>query len=222
MESLPAFPRPHPGPPTVVHSGSPELRQVALTVDDGTSEECVEGYLAFAEQTGTPVTFLPNGVNRSIWEPRAERFVRLVSTGQVQFANHTWSHRDCTRLTAGGMVEEIQRNERWIEQTFGITARPWYRPPFGARDLRTDDIAASIGYTRILMWNGTLGDAWRESPVGVVLLAERWLHAGTIMLGHANHPAVTKVFDQLLSLMADRHLDPVTVDTMFGTSRSVG
>jgi hypothetical protein len=42
------------------------------------------------------------------------------------------------------------------------------------------------------------------------------------MLGHANHPTILSLFDQIQALIADRGLQPVTLDEMFGTSRAAG
>jgi hypothetical protein len=42
------------------------------------------------------------------------------------------------------------------------------------------------------------------------------------MLGHANHPTVTELFPQILEIIQARNLQPVTLDTMFGTSRTTG
>jgi hypothetical protein len=89
-------------------------------------------------------------------------------------------------------------------------------------DKRTDNIAGSLGYTRILLWNGTLGDATVEKPEELLALADKWMRAGAIVLGHANHPAVLGVFGQLRQLIAGRHLEPVTLDAMLGTSRATG
>ena len=219
---LPPVPGPHPGPPVVIAAGRPNGRQVALTIDDGTSDDVVGAYVEFAERTGLPMTFAPNGVNRKIWEPRAKRLAPLVAAGQVQVANHTWSHPDLRRLSDGGIASEIDQNERWIQDTFGITGRPWFRPPFGFRNGRTDAVAAGMGYTHILLWNGTLGDATVESPEELMGLARRYLQPGTIMLGHANHPTVTALFDRIQVLLAERDLEPVTLDTMFGSSRATG
>ena len=72
------------------------------------------------------------------------------------------------------------------------------------------------------MWSGTLGDATAESPQELLGLADKWVKAGTIVLGHANHPTVLGLFDQLQELLAQRGLQPVTVDAMFGTSRAHG
>lgn len=74
----------------------------------------------------------------------------------------------------------------------------------------------------MLLWNGTLGDATPISAQELLGLANRWVRVGAIVLGHANHPTVLGLFDQLQSLMATRGLRPVTLDVMSGTSRAVG
>jgi hypothetical protein len=52
--------------------------------------------------------------------------------------------------------------------------------------------------------------------------AQQWLTGGRVVLGHANHPTVTHLFNQLVALIQQRKLQPVTLDTMFGTSRATG
>jgi hypothetical protein len=42
------------------------------------------------------------------------------------------------------------------------------------------------------------------------------------MLGHANHPTTLQVFGRVRALLAERRLEPVTLDEMFGTSRVTG
>src|SRR5262245_36271566 len=48
---------PLPGRPVVVQEGPRGTRLVALTIDDGTSAECVDRYVAFAQRSGVPITF---------------------------------------------------------------------------------------------------------------------------------------------------------------------
>lgn len=195
---------------------------MALTIDDGYCDECVAAYAAFAERSGMHMTFAPNGVYREIWERHAARLRPLVRKGQVQVANHTWSHPNLLRRSDQEVRSEIERNEAWIEDVFGITARPWFRPPFGNHNRRTDEIAAELGYTRILLWNGTLGDATPERPDELMALAVEHLREGKIVPGHANHPVVTNLFGEIEQLIRERGLKPVTIDEMFGTSRSTG
>jgi len=63
------------------------------------------------------------------------------------------------------------------------------------------------------------GDAQLVTPQFLMAQAYAYLRPGVIMLGHANHPTVLGLFDQISQLVRDRRLQPVTLDEMFGTSR---
>jgi peptidoglycan/xylan/chitin deacetylase (PgdA/CDA1 family) len=107
-------------------------RQVALTIDDGYCRECIAGYVAFAQRTGIHLTFSPNGRFGELWRPHTAVLRPLIANGQVQFGNHTWSHPDLLRANDATVRTEIQRNEDWIEKSFGITARPYFGRPTAA------------------------------------------------------------------------------------------
>lgn len=226
---LPPIPAPRPGPPHLIWStdGTPwnpthPTRHIALTVDDGYDPTTVAAYVEFADRTGIPLTFNPNGTYQHIWNTHARTLAPLIEKGQVQIGNHTYSHPNLLHRTAHQIRTELERNEDWINRTFRITARPYMRPPFGARNPDTDGIAADLGYTRILMWDGTLGDSQPLTPHGLMANARRWIRGGRIVLGHANHPTVTHLYEQIQHLISQRRLVPATLDTLFGTSRATG
>jgi peptidoglycan-N-acetylglucosamine deacetylase len=219
------IPPPAPGPSQLFWQGPPAAaaaRQVALTIDDGYCAECAGAYADLAEATGIHITFNPNGCYGEIWTPLAKTLRPLIEAGQVQVGNHTFNHWWLTELSDSLVTAQLAQNEEWIEQTYGITARPWWRPPYGAHDERTDELAASIGYTNVLMWNGSYGDSTLLTPRVLLALARQYLRPGVVMLGHANHPTVTHLFPQIAEIIAARGLQPVTLDEMFGTSRSAG
>jgi peptidoglycan-N-acetylglucosamine deacetylase len=220
--TLGTAPPPKPGSPILVWSGPSANRQIALTVDDGYCGDCITKYVEFAQTTGIHITFNPNGVFGTLWTPLANAVQEMVANRQVQIGNHTWDHANLVGLSSATIADELNRNEDWIQRTFGITARPWFRPPYGAYDSHVNDVAASLGYTRILMWNGSFGDSTVISPQQLISLAEQYLQPGTIMLGHLNHPTILSLFDQIQSIIQERNLDPVTLDEMFGTSRTTG
>jgi hypothetical protein len=85
-----------------------------------------------------------------------------------------------------------------------------------------EEVAAGLGFTHILMWNGTLGDATVITPQELLGLAHRYLTNGRVVLGHMNHTTVLELFPQLQAMIAERGLQPVTLDEMFGTSRATG
>ncbi|MCW2722126.1 polysaccharide deacetylase family protein [Pseudonocardia sp.] len=219
---LPPVPAATPGASKVLFSGPTEGGRIVLTVDDGTCAHCVAGYADFAVRTGTHLTFSPNGTYAHEWQPHAEALRPLVAAGQVQVMNHTFSHKDLRKLPAAKVREELERNDEWVQQKFGITTRPYYRPPFGFHNATVDGIAGELGYTRAVMWNGSYSDSETVTPEFLMSEARKYMKPGVIMLGHANHPTVLGLFDQLLALIHDRQLTPVTLDEMFDTSRAVG
>ena len=131
----------------------------------------------------------------------------------------TFNHPDLTQLPAAQVQHELERNEQWIATIFATTARPYYRPPFGAHDSRVDNLAADVGFHRVVLWNGSFSDSTLVTPQFLMQNAHRYLHPGVIMLGHANHPTVLGLFDEILQLIHNRELQPVTLDEMFGTRR---
>jgi peptidoglycan/xylan/chitin deacetylase (PgdA/CDA1 family) len=219
------IPQPVPGPSQLFWQGPPAAvaaRQVAITIDDGFCAECAQAYAALAQTTGIHITFNPNGCYGEIWTPLASTLRPLIEAGQVQIGNHTFNHWDLIRLSDAQITAQLEQNDEWIQRTYGITARPWWRPPYGYHNARTDELAASIGFTNVLMWNGSYGDSTLLKPRVLLSLAMQYLQAGAIMLGHANYPTVTHLFPQIAEIIASRGLHPVTLDEMFGTSRSTG
>jgi peptidoglycan/xylan/chitin deacetylase (PgdA/CDA1 family) len=188
---------------------------VALTFDDGYCDPCVAGLIAGVERTGVHVTFCPNGVyGTATWDKYAARIKALISKGRVTICNHTWDHADLTKLSAQQITNELTRNEQWIEQTFGVTARPFYRPPYGNHNASVDRIAAQLGYTQVLMWSGTLGDSVVQTPQFILNQMMMYDKAGTIVLAHGNHPATAGEFDQLIAVATQTGLRLVTVSEL--------
>src|ERR1700751_5375118 len=72
--------------------------QLALTVDDGASSPVVAAFAQFCRDTGTRLTFFVNGDNRS-WTDNVSALRPMVDSGQIQMANHTWSHPHLNKIS---------------------------------------------------------------------------------------------------------------------------
>ena len=88
-------------------------------------------------------------------------------------------------------------------------------PPYGARNPRVDAIAKDAGYPTPVLWTGSYGDATTVTPQFLLSQARRYLTPGTIVLGHANHPTVLGLFDQITGIIRERGLQPVTLNEFF-------
>ena len=207
------------GPNRVLTRAPAPTRQIALTVDDGYSNEVVAGYLDFAVRTAIHLTFSPNGLYAHAWEPHATQIRTLAERGQVQLINHTFTHSDLRKLGDAQIRGELERNDEWINRAFGTGSRPYYRPPFGFHNEHIDGIARDLGYRNTVMWSGSFGDSKLVTPEYLLDQARRYLQPGVIMLGHANHPTVLGLFQDITDLIRQRRMTPVTLNEMFGRTQ---
>lgn len=190
-------------------------RRVALTVDDGVSTEVVASLIGFCRDTGTRLTFFVNGANAS-WTANARALRPLVESGQIQLGNHTWSHPYLTRIGERDIAEQISRNARFLADTYGVDGTPYFRPPFGRHTVASDRIATDLGYRTITTWSEQVGDFKPLTERELVAGAAMAMHPGNIVLAHANLPTITRCYDRLLGLIAERGLQTVTLNDVFG------
>ncbi|MGE2722362.1 polysaccharide deacetylase family protein [Mycolicibacterium celeriflavum] len=190
---------------------------LALTVDDGVSGDVVRAYTQFAKDTGIRLTYFVNGIYRS-WTDHADLLRPLVDVGQIQLANHTWSHPDLTKLPLADVAEQFRRNHDFLWKTYGVDARPYFRPPYGATSPHVDKVSGDLGYTIDTLWSGTLEDHVWLPPAEVVRMADRHFTAQNIVIGHLNHAPVTEVFGQLVDIIRARRLRTVTLNDVFRRS----
>ena len=188
--------------------------QLALTVDDGGSSAVVGAFGQFCRDTGTRLTFFVNGAQPS-WSDNAPALRPMVDSGQIQVANHTWSHPYLTRSSLTEVHDQIQRNADFLRNTYGTDGTPFFRPPYGLHTAATDRVAADLGYPTITLWSGTIGDSLPESEANLVAAATRSFAPQQIVLAHANLPTITHCYNQLGQLIADRNLATVTLNDVF-------
>ena len=187
---------------------------LALTVDDGVSSDVVRLYTEFARDTGVRLTYFVNGAYAS-WTENQALLRPLVDSGQVQLANHTWSHPDLTKLPLTVVAEELRHTHDFLWKTYGIDARPYFRPPYGAHNAHVDKISTELGYTENTLWSGSLEDHIVIPADEIVTMAEKYFVPGAIVIGHLNHEPVTQVYGRLVDLIRERRLRTVTLRDVY-------
>lgn len=192
-----------------------EGKYIAWTVDDGADPEVVRAYAEFSRRTGTRLTFFINGQYPAFRQHR-DLLLPLVKSGQLQIANHTYSHAALTSLTDEQIIQELTRNDEEIRHLFGVSSKPYFRPPYGYYDARVLAAAASCGFTRPVLWYGSLADSSNISSAEVYAYAERYALAQHIVIGHLNYRGVVSELDRIRALLDRRVLKTVTIRDYYG------
>lgn len=216
--ALGAIPPARPGRAHVFLHGPTAGRMVALTFDDGFCPRCVARIVHTLLRTGAHATFFPNGGYAASWDPQAKQIRMLVERGQVIVGNHTFHHVDAPVVGSAAFSADLRENEQWIERTFGLTGRPFFRPPYGAYDGGTLAAAGAAGYTRVIMWSGTVADSNLRTIPYILHAIRIWARPGAIILMHGNYPPTSIALPRILALLRRMRLRPVTVAELLGGS----
>jgi peptidoglycan/xylan/chitin deacetylase (PgdA/CDA1 family) len=212
---LAGIPAPRAGVARVIRHG-PARPEIALTFDDGFCRSCVAGTIAVLGTSGAHATIFPNGRYAASWRPQAATIRRLVAKGQLVVGNHTYLHHDAVTESSAAFQTDLLEDETWIERTFGVTARPFFRPPYGAHDASTLAIAGRNGFTNVITWSGTVADSSPRTVSYILAAIRHWATPGAIILMHANYPATSAALPQILAILKQRGLRPVTLHELLG------
>jgi len=192
-----------------------EIKQVAWTVDDGTSPESVKRYIRLVADNNLRLTFFIYSAMGS-WLQNKSELQPLVDSGQIQLANHTMHHPALAGLSVKNIQRELMGAHNFIEKHFGVDVRPYYRPPYGSINQKVINAAAEIGYTKPMLWSGSLGDASNIRATRILQLARSSFYDGSIVLAHANNLTSSKVFPEILKMINAKELNLVTLTDAFG------
>ena len=186
-------------------------RRVAWTVDDGASANALGRYVSMLEKNPTvKITFFVLS-GAPGWTKYATRLKALQDRGQIQLANHTATHRKLTTLSDASIIAELTKCENFCLAKYGQTSKPYFRPPYGEIDARVIRVAASIGFTKPVLWYGSFAAGSAVASSAVLKMASKWIANGRIVIDHANGYCTTNVFPQILQIFRSRKLKLVTL-----------
>jgi len=146
-----------------------------LTFDDCGSADQIQAILTALADRGLHAIFFPTGRCR-------DQFPWLIPTliaAGHRVCNHTYSHPDLSKLSAGAIASEIQR---------GVSVQcDLFRPPYGAMDRsgRVYSVATSLGY-KIQLWDVDTRD-WAGTPADVMVAMIRARGGVVLMHMHGIH-----------------------------------
>ena len=197
---------------------SSSTRRAAWTVDDGASSAALGRYVSMLEKNPkVKITFFVLS-GAPGWTKYATRLKALQDSGQIQLANHTQTHRKLTTLSDAYIKQELNRCEAFCLAKYGRSSKPYFRPPYGVIDARVIRVAASIGFTKPVLWYGSFASGSGVASSTVLKSASKWIANGRILIDHANGYCTTNIFPQIINLFSSRKLKLVTLHEAFGTT----
>jgi peptidoglycan/xylan/chitin deacetylase (PgdA/CDA1 family) len=199
---------------------SAELKQLALTYDDGPNDPHTLRLLEVLAKHEVRATFFMIGR----YVRQRPDIVREVSRAGHVIGNHTFSHPLLTLKSVGGIKKELTDCEHALHDAIGGHSN-LFRPPFGARRPAVLRIASGLGLIPV-MWNVTGYDWDAQSAENIERKIVRRVGGGSVILLHdgghkefgADRSGTVEASDRLISKYKSEGYEFVTVLEMMSRS----
>ncbi len=206
-----------PNRPVLVRRGPSERPWVALTLDAGAGAGPVPAILQTLRQRGVRLTFFLTGA----WVRDHPELVRQIAADGHEIANHSMSHPDMTGLGEAAIRAELAETEALVQQTAGVTTRPFFRPPYGAYNDRTLGQIQREGYLPIYWTLDSLDSVGKPKTAAFLLrrvtdtLPPEQLR-GAIILAHCGSAATAEALPLILDRFAEMGFAVKTLSEVLG------
>ena len=192
--------------------GSRLIRTIALTIDDGWGPANSRKMFEIVQSHGIAATFLPYGQAMHL-DPR---LWREISDAGYPLANHTNSHPVMTRLSARKQHFEITNGRHVAEQITGRAQLPVFRPPYGAWNATTIQVAHEAGFPTVILWDTTVLDGQGRHSAGQMRQAGEHGANGSILLTHGGPPQTPTILPSIIAFYRSRGFRFVTIGELLG------
>ena len=149
--------------PGIIWGGPPQVRQVALTFDDGPSPRYTGKILSILKQHEVHGTFFVLGAHVESYP----EVVRAAIQNGNEIGNHSFAHPRLTKSDELSREQELERTALDLELLGYHPEHLLFRPPFSAYDGR---LLAYLAHTqrRMVLWGIDSGD-WRGLPAADIV-----------------------------------------------------
>ena len=197
---------------TLLFSGPPTQRAVALTFDDGPNSTKTPLLLDILKERDVPATFFLLG-ERVQQNPDIVR--RMTEEGH-EVGNHTYSHANLNNLKASAVSSELKKTQDAIVAACGV--RPTLvRPPYGATNLTTMATLANMNLSAVY-WSIDTRDWKGRSSQAIVKDVLDKLTNGSIILFHDHAAKTAEALPTIIDAVRERGYSLKSVSDLFSFS----
>lgn len=180
-------------------------KQVALTFDDGPHKKVTDLILAVLQKHNAKATFFVLGQNVASLPDVLQR----VHEQGHEIGNHSWGHRNLTKLTAEELSKEMNDTNEQIYSVIGQYPTI-YRPPFGAIN---DQVRQAIPMIPVL-WNVDTMDWHHKTPAKTLENVKQQAKDNTILLMHDIYEESYEALDAVITYLEQQDYEFVTVSEL--------
>ena len=235
--STPAAVNPPAVPPVAVSNGDRSVPKVALTFDADLSQYTLNriyngtmpdqynvAVVDYLEYTGTPATMFVTG----LWAQRYPLAMQRFAANDIfEIANHSYSHEawtpGCYQLP---YITDVATKQAQVSETSSVIAAYTGQQPryfrFPGLCHNADDVALVAEMGLVPVDTDIAGsDAFAKNPYAVAQSIAAQAQPGSVILLHLNGapnaPATLQIVQQLLPMLSERGLQPVTLAELLGS-----
>ncbi len=185
-----------------------DKKLIALTFDDGPSAD-TNRLLDILEENNAKATFFVLGCQINKY---SDELIRIAKDGH-EIANHTWDHKQLTKLSSKQVEEEIMTTRAKIFNTVNIDTLA-IRAPYGSVNANVKEVAKKLDMYFVHWSIDTLDWKTRSADATYKAIVE---HAGDgqIILCHDIHKQTVDAMDKVIKKLKADGYEFVTVSEMF-------
>lgn len=178
---------------------------IAWTFDDGPSYQ-TNKIIDILNSYNATATFFVVGSKVKNYPKVLNKMVKMG----MEIGNHTYSHKELSRLSLEQIENEINKTNEEIFNTTGVYPT-LFRPSYGTINRK---IKANLKYP-IILWNLDTMD-WRyHNSEYIKNKIINNVHDGDIILMHDTYSATTKAIEKVLPILYEMNYKVVSVSELF-------
>ena len=180
-------------------------KKVALTFDDGPDPVHTLEILSLLDQYQARATFFVLG-NHVDFYPS---IIQEMADKGHEIGNHTWNHKDLTKLSSDKIKNEINKTSNAIKAVIGEGPQ-LYRPPYGAIN---DQVRGATNLKPVL-WTVDPQDWLHRDATKVFNHVKANVTDGSIVLMHDIYGSTVEAVERVLEYLAAEGYQFVTVSEL--------
>ncbi len=185
----------------IIYQGDTTSNHIYLTFDDGYSAKNTELILDTLLEKKVPATFFIEGE----FLTQNPILIRRIANEQT-LANHTFSHKDITKMTNDAFRKDILAFEAEALRITGKPVTKYFRPPMGKINDAKIEILDELGYT-IFNWDVSYYDYVYNDDRGTEYALNQLLKQtknGSVILMHTLTKSNAKVLGTAIDKLKEK------------------